>query len=698
MAAEKNNGQKKKADGVGRSLYWLYILFLVCSLLLICRLIYIQAFYKPDEKLMSALTPSSQRNIIEPTRGAILSDDGRLLAMSLPIYDIHMDCSVMKAANAQSPDCDSLENIWLGKARALAAGLSSILGDKSADEYYSIIKNGRDGGKQFVSICNGVERKEFNKIVELPLFNEGKFAGGIIVDKRTIRKYPYGKLARRTIGFVRSNNTSDNTHVGIEGKFDYALHGKDGVEYLRQIDNKLRVQDSDSSYVKAEDGQDIRTTINIDLQDIADRALREQLEGQAEIEGGCLVLMEVATGAVKAMVNLTRDSVTTRLEELQNFALGRRCEPGSVFKTVTLVSALEDKIIKSLDETIPTNHGNVKNTKMKQDVHILDWEREHKTKEISIIDGFKISSNYVFGTLAVEGYARKPKQFIDNIYMYKLGEAFDFDIDGLRTPVIPSYKDEGWSTTTLGTMGFGYATEETPLHILTFYNALANKGKMMKPYIVESIEKHGAVIEKRGPSVLNASICSKAVADTVARALAAVTEEGTAKRLKGAKCTVGGKTGTSFAVLSSGSATPYVDKYGRHKYQGTFVGFFPIDDPRYSIICVVYSHPTHNSFQGGGLPAMAVRTVVDEMWAMNPAWGEKFSKEGQIPVMKAPKSIPVHKGEVPDVKGMGLSDAIFAIENAGYKCSYSGTGHVRTQSPKAGISAALGSDIRIVLK
>lgn len=690
--------KKKKKDSVGRGLYTLYILFLICSLLLICRLVFIQAFYKPDDKVLGILTPTSQRKTIEPSRGAILSDDGRLLAMSLPIYDIHMDCSVKKSEYTRSEKGDSLENAWKEKAGMLAEGLAAILKDKTVQEYRDIIMNGRENGKQFVSICNGIERKDYNKIIQLPLFNEGQYAGGIIVDERTVRKYPYGKLARRTIGFVRSNSAVDNTHVGIEGKFDYVLHGTDGVEYLRQIDNKERVLDSDSTYVKAEDGLDIRTTINIDMQDIADKALREQLEDQAEIEGGCLVLMEVETGAIKAMVNLTRDSLTTKLEELQNFAIGRRCEPGSVFKTVTLTSALSDGIIKSLDDKMPTNHGRVKNTNMKQDVHILDWEREHKTDEISIIDGFKISSNYVFGTLAVEGYAKKPKQFIDNVYMYKLGEAFDFDIDGLRTPVIPSYKDAGWSNTTLGTMGFGYATEETPLHILTFYNALANKGRMMKPYIVESIEKYGAPIEKRGPTVLNASICSKAVADTVARALEAVTEEGTARRLKGARCTVGGKTGTSFAVLSSGTKTPYVDKYGRHKYQGTFVGFFPVEDPKYSIICVVYSHPTHNSFQGGGLPAMAVRTVVDEMYVMSPTWGERLSKSGSVPSMKAPKTIRVHKGEVPDVKGMGLSDAIFAIENAGFKCHYSGMGHVRTQSPAPGINAGAGSEIRIVLK
>ncbi len=699
----KNTGRVKK-DRVGRGLYWLYVIFLLLSVALIARLVSIQVGYHPDEKVVQALTPTPLKHIIEPARGAILSDDGRMLAISIPIYDIHMDCTVMKEsfaniAKKNQPRADSLEDAWMGKARALSEGLASILGEKSADEYFNAIRQGRQQNKRYLKICTGIERKEFNQIIQLPLFCESTYYGGMIVEKENIRKYPYGTLARRTIGFVRNNKSMvDNTHIGIEGKYDFVLHGKDGVEYMRIIDNKKRVQDSDSAYVKAEDGNDVRTTINIDMQDIADKALREQLEGQAEIEGGCLVLMEVSTGAIKAMVNLTRDSVSTRLEEVQNFAVGRRIEPGSVFKTVTLLSVLSDGYIKSLDETIPTNHGVVRNAKLRQDVHILDWEREHNTKEISIIDGFKISSNYVFASLAVDNYGSHPKQFIDNIYMYKLGETFDFDLGGLRQPYIPSPSQEGWSNATLGLLGFGYSSEETPLHILTFYNAIAGKGRMMKPYLVESVEKYGSTIEKMGPTVLNASICTKAVADTITRALCAVTEEGTARRLKNAKCAVAGKTGTSFGVVSPGTPEPYKDKYGRQQYNGTFVGFFPAENPKYSIICAVYSHLTHNSFQGGGLPAMAVRTVVDQLYAMDSSWGESLPKSGQLPQMRVEPTVKAPDGTVPDVKGKGLRYALYDIEDAGYKCEYSGIGHVSSQHPAPGTKAAKGTTVKITLK
>lgn len=665
--------KKKKVDKVAKGVYWLYLLCLIGSVALIGRIISIQLLFEPDETLGGTVTLLPQKVTIEPDRGAILACDGRLLAMTVPSYEIHMDCRVKPNEDAE----------WHEKAHGLAEGLASILKDKTAEQYYKLMSDGRKAGSGYLKICSGIDLTTYNKLLKLPLFNEGKYSGGMIEEHEMVRVYPYGKLARRTIGFIRNNkSTAGNKFIGLEGKFDYELHGEEGQMYVRTVDGNRKVQDYSRKYIDAKDGNDVRTTLNIDYQDIADKALREQIQEENDIEGGCLVLMEVSTGAIRAMVNLLRDSTSNQLEEYQNIAIGRRGEPGSVFKTVTLTSVLSDGYVKSLEETIPTNHGRVKGTTLKQDVHITDFERQHGTDEISILDGFKMSSNYVFATLAVENYAKRPQEYIDKVYSYKLGEAVDFDLEGFRNPVVPSPKDAGWSSTLLGSIGFGYSTEETPMHILTFYNALANKGKMMKPYLVESIENHGIPVQKRGPAVLNESICSKAVADTVARALKAVTEEGTAKRLKNAKCTVAGKTGTSFAVMDASEAgeSPYVDKFGRRKYQGTFVGFFPADNPKYSIICLVYSKPTHKSFQGGGLPALAVKTVVDNIYSIDPYWSnEPLTKAGKTPFMAAAAQ-EIKEGEVPDVKGMGLKDAIYAIENAGYKCTYNGIGHVVKQT------------------
>ncbi|MCR4824800.1 MAG: hypothetical protein K5849_05520 [Bacteroidales bacterium] len=625
---EATTPRPKKRDRIGVILYLLYVVLLAAALILILRLAGIQLFWHPEPKIEQALTPSNSVNIIEPARGNILDAEGRLLAISCPIYQFYMDCTVRKDTNTPEQ-----EQAWLDKARELSKGLAAEFPEKSADQFYKLIKDGRAAGKKYVRIGRPVDRNAYNRIIELPLFREGRYRSGMIVEQEQIRQYPYGKLARRTIGFVRNNKSQvTNTHIGLEGKFDYVLHGQEGREWMRVTDYG-RVRNNDSSFVKAVDGQDLRITLNIDYQDIADKALREQITEEPDLEGACLVLMEVKTGAIRAMVNLVRENGTGPFEEIQNLAIGRKGEPGSVFKTVTLMSVLNDGFIHSLEETLPATNGHVAGTTI-NDHHIPDFAYQHKTNRISILDGFKISSNYVFATLAVKNYGiekgkgrgnglEKTERFLQNIYNYKLGEAFAFDLDGLQTPTIPNPSTRYWTDTDLGSIGFGYSTEETPLHILTFYNAIANKGRMMKPYLVESIEEHGTVTERRGPGVLNAAVCSKAVADTITRALKAVTEEGTARRLKDAKCTVAGKTGTSFGTYENGQ---YQDALGRRKYQGTFVGFFPAEAPQYSIICMVYSKPTGKSFQGGGIPARAIRTVIDKLYNIDPAFRETLKR------------------------------------------------------------------------
>jgi len=613
----KEKGTKEKRDRIGIILYLAYVLFLLGSVLLIVKIIGIQLLFDPDPKIKEALTPSNTLNTIEPTRGNIIDSKGRLLAMTYPTYQFYMDCTVLKERNTEKQ-----EEVWLEKARALSDSLANVFSDKKATEFYNLIREGRRNGRRYVKIGSPVGRDVFTRILSFPLFNEGRYKGGVRYEQENIRMYPYGKLARRTIGFVRNNKAEvSDSHIGLEGKFDKILHGIEGTEWLRYTDYG-RVRNSDSAYVRAIDGQDIRTTLNIDYQDIADKALRRQIDNEEDIEGACLVLMESSTGAIRAMVNLLRDPKTGSLEEFQNLAVGRKGEPGSVFKTVTLTSVLSDGHIKSLSETLPTNHGIVKGYDIPKDIHIVEYERQHHTTRISVLDGFKMSSNYVFATLAFNAYEDNPERFIEKIHSYKLGDAFDFDLEGLATPTIPVPKSKTWSPIDLGVIGYGYTTALTPLHILTFYNAIANKGRMMKPYLVEDIEENGTVVSKRSPAVLDSTICTAAIADTLTRALLAVTEEGTARRLKDAKCSVAGKTGTAFILFDNGKRT---DSEGRHKYQGTFVGFFPAEDPQYSVICTVYSKPTKTSFQGGGIPAVAIKELVDRLYTTDPYFRETLT-------------------------------------------------------------------------
>lgn len=615
------DNKKPKRDRIGVILYVLYVLALIFSVVLILGLLNIQLFFNPHERIESKLTPTNTLKELEPERGDILDCNGRLLAISCPSYQFFMDCTVLKGVL----DAED-EQAWQNKAYELSKGLAKEFPGKSAEEYHKMIIDGRKDGKKYMKIGTPVDRNAYNRIIKLPLFREDPNKGGRVVEASNIRQYPYGAIGRRTIGFVRDNKAEvTNTHIGLEGKFDYVLHGEEGREYLRNTDIG-QVRNNDSSYVAAVDGNDLRTTINIDYQEIADNALRKLIEPEEDLEAACLVLMETRTGAIRAMVNLSRDKKGGEFFESQNLAIGRTAEPGSVFKTVTLMSVLNDGYIKSLDETLPATNGHVDGTSI-TDSHIPDFARQHGTNRISILDGFKISSNYVFATLAVEHYGKtgKTDKFLSNIYTYKLGEAFDFDLDGLRTPVIPNPSTRYWTNTDLASMAYGYSTQETPLHILTFYNAIANKGRMMKPYLVESIEKDGKVITKRGQSVLNAAVCSKAVADTITRALKAVTDDGgtAARRLKGAKAQFAGKTGTSFGTFPNGK---YEDVDGKLKYQGTMVGFFPADDPQYSAICVVYSYPTRTSYQGGGIPARAIREVIDQIYSIDPYFREKTSR------------------------------------------------------------------------
>lgn len=703
MAAQSQNATKKERDRIAMILYYLYAFFLILALVLIGRIIYIQCFWKLDKDVAKYFIPKSTKSVIEPDRGAIIGCDGKLLALSTPMYQLYMDCTVRKDYFAsKGSKGKEMESKWLDDANAFAKTFSALTGDRT--DWYKLIVKGRKDGTRYLKFGPVIDRETLVQLQERTMLGAGRNSSGIIIEKKDSRQYPYGTLARRTIGYVKDNsNSNGNNHIGLEGKYDYVLHGKEGEIWLKPTDNKERIQNYDSTYVKPEDGMDVRTTIDITMQDIVDRALRKQIEDDKSIEMGCAVIMDVKTGAIRSMVNLVRDSTNWSLAETYNMAIGLASEPGSVFKATTLTTALEDGYIKSLDETIPTNNGFVPgHPNYPQDDHVVKMDR------ISYLHGFEISSNYVFRYIAVMNYEDDPKKFLDKLYLYKLGQAFDFDLEGLREPFIPSPESSLWSNTALGSIAMGYTIQMTPLHILTFYNAIANKGKMMKPYLVEDIEQHGVVKKKLGPSVLNASICSKATADTMLRAMKAVTSEGTATRLKGAKAQVAGKTGTSRQVLSKeerqryGMANPYTTRDGSFHNLGTFVGFFPADNPKYSAIICLRSYLIKGSVYGGVLPAQAMREIVDALYAMDPEWGREIRSEGQVRQMSLEREFTENDGAketlVPDVRALGLKDAMFIIENSGLKCDYSGTGHVSQQSPAPGQKAPRGSKVTITLK
>ncbi len=680
------------------------IVFLIAATAIIVKIIAVQFFWKPDPEYINYFHPKKARQVIEPERGAIVDHNGKLLALSTPLYDIRMDCCVKKKEYRNN---DSLERIWRTKAVRLASELPGVLKDskKTAADYERMILDGRRKGARYELIAKGIDHGTLLKLEQLTLFNEGRYDSGMIVEKRETRQYPYGDLARRVIGYVKHNNDTTSKHIGIEGKYDYVLHGKKGLEWKKITDKKVMIKDVDSSVVAVENGNDVRTTIDINIQDIADRSLRKNMARDSNIIGGCVVVLDVETGAVRSMVNLQKNK-KGEFKEIFNFAAGRPAEPGSVFKAVTLTTLLEDRCIE-LESRIPTNSGKFTDIpKISQDRYIVNYENMTGNKTISVVEGFEISSNYVFRKLAYDHYKNRPKEFINRLHEYNFGEAYQFDLNetGSAKPSLPDPDSRSWTMSDLVSVAIGYSARVTPLQVATFYNAIANNGKMMKPYIVESIERNGKTIKEFKPTLLNGSICSKATADTLTRALTMVTLEGTASKLKNAKCTVAGKTGTSRMHLNQeerkGSRNPYESINGEKKHQATFVGFFPADEPKYTAIVVVYTRLMRSDVYGGNIPVLTFKDVADELWAYEEGWGMELKSRGEVPQMRA-DHITVSKSAdspVPDVIGLGLKDAYYAVENNGYKCRHKGTGHVVRQSPKAGEKQAKGQAVEIVLK
>ena len=703
--------KEKEKRRPSRVLMHFYMLFLAVSLVVIGKIIYIQYIWEPNPKFVKDFKPAKQKEVIEPERGSILDHNGRLLAISTPLYNIRMDCYVQKEHNEQDGEKGrKAEEKWLENARLLSGGLARVLHEPDKDSlyYWNLIRKSRAEKKKYVSIARNIDHGTLLELQELPLYNLPRHKGGLIVEKVERRLYPYGSLARRVIGYVRNNDDTSAIHVGIEGKYHYLLHGRKGVEWTKKTDKSSRIQDIDSTYISAEDGADVRTTLDINIQDIADKALKKSMSANQNIKEGCVVIMDVETGAIRAMVNLEKDSQGGYHESF-NMAAGRPAEPGSVFKAVTLTTLLEDKKVE-LDTRIPTKRGIMEEYPLKevaQDQYIVNYENNTKEKTIPVIHGFQISSNYVFRRLVKDHYGENPEEFTSRLHSYNLGANFDFELTekGSGKPSIPDPQERSWSRTSLISSAIGYSVKVTPLQIATFYNAIANDGKMMKPYIVECTERNGVAEKTYGPMLLN-SICSKATADTLTRALKRVTSDGTAKVLRNARCQVAGKTGTARMYLTpqeqKGSGNPYEDIDGKKKHQGTFVGFFPADEPKYTAIVVTYTGllGMGENVYGGAAAAATFKDIVDGVWSYETEWSHELEADGNIPEMKA-KNITVDRTDgspVPDVTGMGLMDALYAIENCGYTCEYSGTGHVSSQTPKAGASARKGQTIKIVLK
>jgi cell division protein FtsI (penicillin-binding protein 3) len=641
--------------GVMNRAFLVYALFVIAGLAIIARMVYLQ--YITNEDLRSEVKTFRVEEI-EATRGSILACDGRTLSSSVPYYKIRMDCIVPE------------QSVFDMYKDSLAIALSEFFGDNPAFWYKKRMETARATKDRDISLGNRlVDHSELMIIKNFPLFRLGTLKGGFISEQKNKRKNPYGRLAYRTIGFINSNGKG----VGIEESFDYYLKGTPGSQVVQKLlKDQWKPVDMDK-IIQPKDGYDIQTTLDIDIQEAAEAALKEQLSLSDQFEGATAIVMEVKTGAIRAIANMRKDS-KGNFDEVFNYAIGQATEPGSTFKLATLVALIEDGYV-TLETPVDAGNG-----KWPYAGHTISDVTAGGYGQINVLKAFEKSSNVAFAKLAVEYYANNEKKYVDRINNMKLNEKFNLDLKGEARAVIYAPGDKSWSKLTLPLMGIGYATLLTPLHTLAFYNAIANGGKMMKPYFVENIQKNGVIEKRFEPVELSGSICSKSTLVLVHKALRGVVEEGTGKAMNDKRYAISGKTGTARIAFNG---TGYTDKEGYKRHQASFAGFFPSENPKYSAIVVLYTGRTRGNFYGGGWAGPVFKKIADKIYVSSPEWISPVEGNGTITgksreILANLESFKCDS--IPQVKGLGIRDALYILENQGYKVRFSGKGKVTSQS------------------
>ena len=643
---------------------------------------------------------------IDPNRGDILADDGRLLASSIPYYEIRMDLM----STAMSGE------IFMKKVDSLAFCLSKLFNDKSKAAYKREIIRARQNGERYHLLKKGVNYIELKELKTFPLFRRGRYKGGFIYIQENKRILPHIELASRTIGYL-TKERSGNV-VGIEGAYDHELSGIVGVRLMQRLSGNVWMPVNSNNEVEPRDGNEVVTTIDINLQDVAENALLKQLS-RHNAHHGTAILMEVQTGEIKAIANLERD-MKGRYHESYNYGIGESTEPGSTFKLPALMAALEDKVV-SLDDTIDTGNGRIRY----YDKTIKDSKKGGYGK-ITVKQVFELSSNVGMSKIINENYKGRENQFINRLYAMGLNEKLNVEIKGEGSPYIQYPGDKYWSGVSLPMISHGYEVRMTPLQILTFYNAIANNGKMVKPGFVREIRYHGERIRKFDTKVINPSICSDETIRKVHEILEGVVENGTAKNLRNDNFKIAGKTGTAQIANKK-----YGYKQGSEvSYQASFVGYFPAENPKYSCIVVINS-PTSSIYYGNLVAGPVFKEIADKVYATSlfrdeqqyfnipETYDPPYTKNGNFDDLKSIferfniaiinedvvsewvttvkqdstillKPLDIRKGIMPNVKEMGLRDALYILENMALKVEVKGYGKVLRQSIVPGTKLSPG--------
>lgn len=658
----------------------IYGIVAVMAVAVFIRIIVLQ-FVQSDKWAAMADKVVFRRQVDMAARGDILSDDGRILASSIPYYTVYMDTRSSGMA----------DTTWANGINGLCRGLSKYAGGNTPEGWKNALTNARKRGDRYYLIKRHVSYETLKHLKELPIFRHGKFRGGLLYQPENRRIMPNGLLARRTIGYITEDTLANI--VGIEGSFNNYLAGKDGLKVQQRLTGGAWIDVDNLETVHARPGDDIVTTIDLDLQDATENALYKQLS-KHKAHHGCAVVMEVKTGDIKAIANLEIGS-DGLYHETYNYAVGESAEPGSTFKLMSMIVALEDGVI-DLHDTINTGDGTVRY----YDKVIRDHEDEGLGK-VTAREVFEHSSNVGTAKIIYENYKDNPRRYVDRLYSMKINKPLDLQIKGEGKPVIRAPGDKLWSGISLPMMSHGYEVQMTPLQILTFYNAVANGGKMVKPRFVTEVRDGNRVVKSFDTEVITNAICSRSTIRKAQSLLEGVVENGTAKNLKNSNYKIAGKTGTAQIA----NAKHGYRSGSRISYQASFVGYFPADDPLYSCIVVVNA-PSNWVYYGNVVSGPVFKEIADKVYAssfyrdlhaLNPDGDEKVTlREASNEVGK--NDLTVAGGVMPNVVGLGLRDAIYMLENSGLRVHYTGRGRVAKQSPQPGVRVSRGATVAIELR
>ncbi len=665
-----------------------------------------------DKWRAQAAEVATAMRTVRSERGHIFSDDGRLLATSVPEYEVRMD---MQA--------DGLtDELFAANVDSLSWELAQLFGDRTMQEYRRSLIGAHARGDRYFLVKRRCDHEQLQALRRLPLYRLGRNKSGLIAEKHMVRIRPFGRLASRTVGYL----LKDSTAIGIEAGYGQWLQGVSGLRLERRLTGGIWMPVDGGEGQEPIAGSDVHTTIDMNLQDVADHALATQLKRNGA-HHGCVVVMETQTGYIKAISNLTLQPDSTYVEDY-NYAVGASTEPGSTFKTAALMVALEDGRV-SLDQPVDTKDGKVRfYDRWMRDSHEGGYGR------ISLAKALEVSSNTGISQAIDKAYRSDPKLFVEGLRELGFGSNLGIRLPGEGVPVLRGPEDKKlWSGTSLPWMSIGYEVSVTPLRILTFYNAIANGGRMVQPLFVSAVSRDGQVIERFPPVVLKDRICSDATLDALKGVLQNVVDSGTAINLRSAHFRIAGKTGT--AQIAADKAGYKVNGIS---HQASFVGYFPADAPRYTCIVVV-SSPTMRGVYGNVVAGPVFRDIADKIYsnrlemqttvaqadtvfrtpvsfggyrtdlvtvydALNvpvniegdSEWA--FTAAGDSVVEITSRAVPeAGTSLVPNVLGMGLRDALFILENRGLHVRLSGSGMVKRQSPAPGTRFFKGTTVTLEL-